>query len=196
MTVVITYPENLENEHEVIHALLEEGLECLHIRKPLMNELDYKAFINKIETRYHSKLVLHQHHHLENEYSIKGIHGKIEGSISCSMHSLEEIENEGAFYEYVFLSPVYDSISKDGYTSDFNHDAVKHFLSISNNRPQVIALGGLDEKNVAHAHEMGFDGVALLGAIWEFYLMHGINETLTKFKLIKNYWGKTIDHIA
>ena len=30
----------------------------------------------------------------------------------------------------------------------------------------MIALGGIDEHNIAAAMDMGFDGVAVLGALW------------------------------
>ena len=39
------------------------------------------------------------------------------GHVSCSCHSVEEVKNKKHFYDYVFMSPIYDSISKVNYYS-------------------------------------------------------------------------------
>jgi len=64
---------------------------------------------------------------LLNEFNIKGIHlnekNRREGILekfysdirSTSFHSIEDLVADKSKYEYVFLSPIFDSISKIGY---------------------------------------------------------------------------------
>jgi thiamine-phosphate pyrophosphorylase len=83
---------------------------------------------------------------------------------STSLHSWEELEMiEGAGLSYVFMSPVFDSISKPGYTA--NPSLLQ--------RPagpypcKVIGLGGIDKNRIGELVRGGWDGAAVLGWIWE-----------------------------
>ncbi|HXD94336.1 MAG TPA: thiamine phosphate synthase, partial [Bacteroidia bacterium] len=67
-------------------------------------------------------------------------------------------------YEYVFLSPVFDSISKTGYKSNFDLENLKPFLKKHKN---VIALGGVNTKNIELIKQVGFSGAAFIGAVWQ-----------------------------
>ena len=64
-------------------------------------------------------------------------------------------------FSYAFLSPVFDSISKADYKA-------KQFdLSLrKKTSTKLIALGGITEENQYRAIDMGFDGVAMMGSIW------------------------------
>lgn len=77
-------------------------------------------------------------------------------------------------FEYAFLSPVFSSISKEGYASklDFSIEISKR----TNHTTKLIALGGIQFENIHQAIAFGFDDVALLGAIWES------NNPLENFK--------------
>ena len=84
-------------------------------------------------------------------------------SVSC--HSFEEIDALPFEPNYVFLSPVFDSISKPGYPSAFAPEYLKE--NLQKRRVPVIALGGITAEKVAECRKMGFRGVALLGHVWE-----------------------------
>jgi thiamine-phosphate pyrophosphorylase len=68
-------------------------------------------------------------------------------------------------FDYVFLSPVFDSISKPGY---FRNDELgmmsDEWKALV--KTKVIALGGIDASNIHKTKELGFDGAAVLGAVW------------------------------
>ena len=70
----------------------------------------------------------------------------------------------------MFLSPIFDSISKTGYTSSFDLSAVQESLQKLATRPgyqpQVLALGGISAKTLPLARQAGFAGAAVLGAVW------------------------------
>ena len=74
-------------------------------------------------------------------------------------------------YDYVFISPVFDSISKQGYKAAIDPAgrgqlaqwARQHTTTL----PRIVALGGVNAACIPALLEHGFDGAALLGAVWE-----------------------------
>jgi len=85
--------------------------------------------------------------------------------VTYSAHSFEEINNLQFDVEYVFLSPIYDSISKQGYKSNFiDKDKLKQELKNTNTK--VIALGGITDDKLNELKDFGFDGYAQLGSYW------------------------------
>ena len=72
-------------------------------------------------------------------------------------------------YAAVFLSPVFPSISKQGYRPKMALASIAEQLARrteGERKTEVIALGGVTPANAASCAELGFDGVAVLGAIW------------------------------
>jgi thiamine-phosphate pyrophosphorylase len=90
--------------------------------------------------------------------------------ISTSFHSWQEIKENNHPYKYVFISPVFDSISKKDYKAGIDllgATTVKNELAESGKYcPGIIGLGGVDAQSIKTLHEYGFDGAAMLGAIW------------------------------
>jgi thiamine-phosphate pyrophosphorylase len=67
--------------------------------------------------------------------------------------------------DYLFISPIFDSISKIGYKSNLDFNELKECLTeIKNNN--IIALGGVKMDNVLKLKNIGFESFALLGSIW------------------------------
>ena len=86
------------------------------------------------------------------------------GSISRSCHSLEEIIEYKPVCDYVFLSPIFQSISKEGYGSGFSLDGLRNAKGIIDDK--VIALGGICPRTITKLKDIPFGGVAVLGALW------------------------------
>lgn len=176
---VITNPDNVTNEFTIISKLFQEGLPLLHIRKPHFTMAEMQHYINQIPVEFHSKLVLHQHHVLADTFDINRIHLKEQNRFlftpdrcsktirhySTSVHSIEAFNNLPESYQYAFLSPVFESLSKPGYRSEA--DLLKSPENRMNHTTQLIALGGIDPSNIRSVLQSGFDGIALLGTIWK-----------------------------
>lgn len=89
--------------------------------------------------------------------------------VSYSAHGFTEIQQLNFNTDYLFLSPIFDSISKNGYRSEFNdREILKSFLQ--NQKRKIIALGGIDNDRIEICENLGFDGYAMLGYIWKKYL--------------------------
>jgi thiamine-phosphate pyrophosphorylase len=177
--IVITNPFFVEDEIDILHSLFEEGLSLLHIRKPDFSELEMAQFIHQIKLEFRSNLVLHNHHKLAEDFGINRLHFSEKERMdsqfssakfsnvcrfkSTSTHSIADF-NSLENFDYAFLSPVFQSISKENYQP--KTDLFEEIKSRTNFKTKVIALGGIDTQNIQKTLENGFDDVALLGSIW------------------------------
>lgn len=175
--IVISNPTEIANEHQIIQALFEEGLELLHIRKPNASEEALRFYIAGIDSKYHSKLVLHQQYNLVAEFQLERLHftEKVRQTIadtfqkpvpflSTSVHTIADFNNLSERYDYAFISPIYPSISKSDYKPVQN--LLEQTKERTNWKTKWIALGGISAENIAATLTRGFDDVALLGTIW------------------------------
>ncbi|MDD7317253.1 MAG: thiamine phosphate synthase [Prevotella sp.] len=174
--IAITKPCFTECEAGRIKSLLErEGYWAVHLRKPENSRAEYAAILNSLPEKCLSRIVVHDHFDLIRDYPLMGIHlnGRhpeppewYEGQISCSCHSLEEVEARKPHMDYVFLSPIFDSISKEGYTSEFCHETLERAAGEGIIDEKVIALGGITPDKITYLESLHFGGVAMLGYVW------------------------------
>jgi len=180
--IVITHPETLPGEADIINKLFANGLARLHVRKPDATEAELRAFLGQIDPEFRGRIALHQQHQLAEAFGITGLHFTEKNRlaqrsetlqllkkggvvISTSVHDPADLATLSHCFDYAFLGPVFDSISKTGYYSKL---PAGFKLERSGFPGKVIALGGIHAENVNAALKMGFDGAALLGSIWQY----------------------------
>ncbi|GAX73828.1 hypothetical protein CEUSTIGMA_g1279.t1 [Chlamydomonas eustigma] len=181
--IVITPPKCIPKETLVIKSLFDSGLQTLHLRKPGLKPDGFKRILDDIPQKYHSKIMLHSCHEVSKEYAVKGLHypsairpptpiNHLEDSLlqqSTSFHTLEEVLREGGWGEglsYAFLSPIFNSISKQGYLAAA-FEEMQLEQAVRKSSVPVIALGGVSVDKIPFLHRMGFSGIATIGTIWE-----------------------------
>lgn len=149
--------------------LIDAGFDYVHIRKPALQKNEMQQFIESIPTRYYNRLKLHDHFDLADKYDLAGIHLNsrnrtaptgFQKHVSKSCHSIEELRDIDRF-EYVFLSPIFDSISKQGYKARFSKNELENSSNLISEK--VMALGGVADKHIPYLQKIGFGGCALLG---------------------------------
>lgn len=174
--IIITSPDFISGEAVFIDNLFLQGLDLLHLRKPEASSEAYKRLLLQIPKHWYSRIVLHEHFALAEEFGLHGIHlnrrcsqvpDSFRGSISCSCHTIEEVITQKDSKNYVFLSPIFDSISKVGYHAAFSPTLLKQAAIENIIDEKVIALGGITANNISLVKEWHFGGVALLGDIWK-----------------------------
>ena len=175
---VITQPFFFKNETELIMQLFENGLDNLHLRKPEATKDEIIRFLSTIDSSFHNRITIHSCYSLINEFDLRGIHCTQKGKDSffeisrtdikksISTHSFAEILALDYEFDYAFLSPVFNSISKQGYSPTFSQDEITEFLCTYKKIP-IYALGGITQGNMDVCKKMGFNGAAVLGYIWE-----------------------------
>jgi thiamine-phosphate pyrophosphorylase len=172
--VVITSEALFEGEASALNKLLARGMPLLHLRKPQASEEDIRTLLLQVRAEFHDRIVLHDGFALAGDFCVRGVHlnrrnpappSAAVASLSRSCHSIEEVEQSGGF-SYVFLSPVFDSISKRGYARAFSDEDLLRAKAKGVINGKVIALGGVTTATIPLAAAYGFGGVAVLGALW------------------------------
>lgn len=193
--ILMTTPFFFTEEHQILTALFDEGLELLHLRKPNTEPVYSERLLSLLPEDYRRKVVVHDHFYLKNEYNLKGIHlgrrspeapPRYKGQISRSCHSIEEVKAQKKEYDYVFLSPIFDSISKNDYPSQFDLNTLRELGRQKVIDRKVMALGGIDIDQIPMLRDCGFGGVVVLGAFWQHFNLH---ET-ADFKELINYFRR------
>lgn len=179
--ILMTRPEFFTQEHRIITALFEEGLDILHLRKPNTTAELSERLLHLIPENYHKRIVTHDHFHLQQEFALKGIHlnyrnpelpQNYKGHISCLCHNAEELKNRHTFCDYVFLSPMFHHVGGSNLHKEHDLYLLREWSQqkIINNK--VMAMGNVSINNVALVKELGFGGCVVLGDIWNRFSMH------------------------
>ncbi|REE01779.1 thiamine phosphate synthase [Marinoscillum furvescens] len=174
--IVITDERPVADELDTVLALLGQGA-YLHVRKPGWSEGELSQYLEIIPKATRKRISIHGCGYLAETYGLGGIHlqsqqplngfGQWEGRLSKSFHTLEDIRSCQLKLDYALLSPIFDSLSKPGYASAFDKAALKAQLPDLRQKMPVYALGGVTPEHMAEVCELGFDGVAVLGALWQ-----------------------------
>lgn len=189
--VVITREEFAANEAEVIRRLLEAGIDRVHLRKPGAAEAEMRRLIESLPAELHSRLSLHDLLPLAAEYGLGGVHlnGRnpappegFTGLVSRSCHAFEELEAAAGTTDYRFLSPIFDSISKNGYRAAFTQEALRSAAERGIIDTRVFALGGVRPESLPLVRAYGFGGAALLGCVWSDTSAAGLRHTLDEIE--------------
>lgn len=183
--IVITAPEPIPDEIKIIHQLFDAGLNKLHMRRPGITEGELYNWIQKIEDIHQKKIVIHHHHQLAKEMKIGGFHLreaeriKAEAqkwkqwerlvndnqlTMSTSVHLPSTLNELTSLFDYVWVSPIYDSISKPGYhqNNDWTDAVIQQPYPFD-----LVALGGITPELMPELVGRGFRKAAMLGAIWQ-----------------------------
>lgn len=200
--IILTHPEFLPDEAEALTLLLDQGLNRLHLRKPGCSEAQLEALICQLPPVHYERISLHDHFPLQARYHLGGIHlnsrnpqppQAFKGTVSCSCHSLEEAAYYGPQTDYHFLSPIFNSISKQGYRSGFSETQLRQASAEGILTDKTIALGGVSADKLPLLHSLGFGGAAFLGNIWHDYhsrtnlptLLHRFEKLLNVCKTLE-----------
>ncbi|MBS1646267.1 MAG: thiamine phosphate synthase [Bacteroidetes bacterium] len=170
--ILITPELFLEHEIEILISLFQNGLQHLHVRKPQASKSELKAYLQQIPKKYHKKIVIHTQYALAEELGLKGIHltektrkkAHKQKIISASFHTISDILRSKKKYEYVFLGPVFDSLSSSKKHGSFGFQELDKLFQ---KRKNVMALGGIQASNMKQIKQIGFAGAAMIGAIWQ-----------------------------
>lgn len=149
--IAFTQPDFFAGEGQCLNALLDEGLWRLHLRKPGASRKQAEQLLGQIAPEHRDRVVLHH----------------FAQGVSHSCHTLEEVRQWKPACQYVFLSPIFDSISKAGYQSRFSRESLQEARRQGTIDSRVVALGGISPQEIPLCHALGFGGVAVLGWLWQ-----------------------------
>lgn len=183
--IAITSPSVVDEDLYIIQQLLNRGIDIIHLRKSDAEINDCRKLLSKLTYEQRAKIIVHDFPSLYEEFSLKGIHVNknitslpinYKGYKTRSCHSFEEIKKYKKEYDYLFLSPIFDSISKSGYKSCFSHDELKKASADGIIDKKVIALGGVTFDSIPYLKELNFGGVAMIGSIYNIKALDSLRD--------------------
>jgi thiamine-phosphate pyrophosphorylase len=183
--IALSSPDPNRKEIDLIQGLFDAGLDAYHLRKPGASRKQLEAILQPLEAGQRARIVLHGHPDLALKMELQGVHASssfhkpglvtlfrrqlfslrfrsIQRSITC--HSLERLTNTRFGFTSLVLSPVFHTISNRNISAGFDEKGIRQALRRV--ELPVYALGGIDEKTVTQARDMGFSGVILQGTLW------------------------------
>lgn len=172
--IAITTPKVTDDDASIIGRLLDRGIDIIHLRKPESTIDECRKLLTKLTAEQRSKIVIHDYPELYSEFSLRGVHINrnitslpicYNGSTSRSCHTFEEVLRYKEECDYLFLSPIFDSISKRGYKSRFSDEVLRRASVEGLIDSKVIALGGVTLDKIPYLRSLNFGGVAMMGAI-------------------------------
>lgn len=181
LITVVTSEKPLVHEITILNTLLEKGLECLWLRKPGCT-IDYlQTIISDIGQEFHDRILLPYRlwkywnggnaygFHLTEKERITISEKELENiltsgyRLSTSVHTIKDWKLLPTYFSQAFVSPVFDSVSKVGYLANLDIGSFVNYKTAT----IPIALGGVTPENITNIFSMGFEGTAVLGAIWQ-----------------------------
>jgi thiamine-phosphate pyrophosphorylase len=195
--ILETLPAFFIEEDKILTILFEEGLDILHLRKSEMLSIYSERLLTLIPNKYYKRIVIHDHFYLKDDFNLMGIHldqynsmkpQDYSGHVSCTCFSKEQVKNEKNSYDYVFLTPVYDSISQKEIRALYTSEQLRAAASEKIIDNKVMAMGGVCLDNVMEVRDFGFGGIVVCGDLWnKFDICHGkdYSRLIEHFKLLK-----------
>ena len=183
--IAITTPKVTDEDAYLIKELLDKGIDTIHLRKPESGIDECRKLLAELTAEQRAKIVVHDYPELYFEFSLKGIHlnrnitalpDGYNGIRSRSCHTFEEVVRYKEEYNYLFLSTIFDSISKSGYRSTFSDVELQRASSEGIIDEKVIALGGVTFDKIDYLKNLGFGGVAMIGGIYNTEKLHSLEN--------------------
>ena len=175
MKIIVISPDALDlREIPAMEGLFAAGLERYHVRKPSWPLPETEAWLRALPVNWRPRLVLHQHHELVKILGLGGRHEKGESQRAAgpsrSCHDLASLRRYLRAFDQVLFGPVFSSITKPGYAppADFPWKELTSILEGrgSQEKAEVLAIGGVTADRLERCHELGFEGAAVMGAVW------------------------------
>ena len=172
--LVITSPTFFPGEAAFIHRLFAHGVDIVHLRKPGATADDCARLLDDLTSDDRRRIVIHDFFELAQPYGLRGIHLNArrstvpdgwQGHVRRSCHSLEEVNRYKDACDYVFLSPIFDSVSKQGYASAFTDETLREASKDGIIDHKVVALGGVTPDKIDYLQQLNFGGAAMLGCV-------------------------------
>ncbi len=186
---VCSVHKTIPDEQQLVQQLLHHGLATFHLRKPSYSKEELRDWLKQLNDFERQKVVIHSHWSLSEEFALKGLHfgatmlkqmtseefkdwmtraKEKQLSVSSSVHHQDEIDRLPMGVDYVWLSPVFESISKQEYTPIYSSAQFDSWVKELQEQKQteVYALGGIEARHIQELSHRGFDGAAVLGSVW------------------------------
>ncbi|MCH5182359.1 MAG: thiamine phosphate synthase [Prevotellaceae bacterium] len=195
--ILMTTPDFFVEEHQILTALFDEGLDLLHLRKPGTEPVFHERLLTLLPENYRKRIITHDHFYLKQEYKLRGIHlsqrtpdlpVNYKGHVSVTCRTSVEIAANKRKCDYVLLAPVFPdrgtALSEEAQLAVSSRGVVDR---------KVIAFGGVGLDNIELVRESGFGGAMVLGDVWNRFNIHStadFKDLIMHFRRLKKACDK------
>lgn len=179
--IIMTQSTFFVEEDKILTALFEEGLDNLHLYKPLSEPVYSERLLTLLSDDYYKRITVHDHFYLREEYNLRGIHledpdGALpygyRGPVSCTCTSLSQLREAKKKSKYVFLKSIFDSHTNPSDRQSFTKEELAAASRQGLIDRHVYALGGISLENISQMADLGFGGVVVCGDLWHRFNIH------------------------
>jgi thiamine-phosphate pyrophosphorylase len=185
--ILYTPPSPIDREIELITQMMDAGADYLYLRRDTADDAYWMAYVEQIPMGHAEKIICQQFRVL-HEMELGGFHfngdmlrGMTPADLgenlsmlrlsgrksSATVRSLADLQALDGKFDILLVAPLFPSISKPGHEQAWDFEALKAYLQERKSATEVFALGGINAEKVDMAHLLGFDGIAILGAVWQ-----------------------------
>ncbi len=179
-TLVLFTPTRSPWDAKTVVKLFDAGLGRLHVQSVRdWNVRQYEAFLQQVPEVFWNRIVLEEQPDLVLSRKLAGFQ-MLPGdripprwpktaALSLKCHSYDEMRSTPKGCHYLFLSPIFPSVSKRDYVPQRTHREFQVIVERwrAEGGCPVYGLGGITPQNAAHVRALGFDGMAFIGSVWE-----------------------------
>jgi thiamine-phosphate pyrophosphorylase len=182
-------------EDKILATLFDEGMDNLHLWKPGSSPLYSERLLTLLPEDDYSKITVHDHFYLKEEYGLAGIHldtpdmdvpKGYKGSIGRSCDDLSNLKDIKKKSNYIFLNHPFDSIENKESKSNFTMEQLEEYSDDGVIDKKVFAIGGMSLENIKTAKSLKFGGVVICGDLWNKFDIH----KETDFKELMSHFEK------
>lgn len=197
MIVVLSPTGTVKDEQKIVCELFRAGLQVYHLRKPRWSQEKITEWVNSLPHEYRSRIVLHQFPKLVSRLELGGFHlspdmpepGDEAGELSAQCASYSDIVRIGGDCRYVMLGPIFRPAGTDSRPSlppartPQEYAAIVKYWHQNGGDAKVFAFGRIHAGNVHLCKKLGFDGIAVVSAIW-----NAKTDPVKAFKALCKKW--------
>lgn len=199
--ILMSTPYFFVEEHQILTALFDEGLELLHLRKPATEPVYSERLLSLLSDSCRKKIVVHDHFYLKNEYNLRGIHlnsrnpepprgykGKSAAHAIPQRRSWPKRRSMTTFCSLPSSTASPKPITPPPFRKAELRDLGRRKVIDR----KVMAMGGISIDNIGQLRDYGFGGAVVLGAIWNRFNMHtaaDFKELISHFRKLRKAIG-------
>ena len=199
--VVMTKPAFFVEEDEILTAMFDEGMDCLHLSKPHDSSVYHERLLSLLHEGILRKTVVHEHYFLKDEYNLYGIHVRgsgvplppgYRGRFCRSCTELEKLREAKKKAEYVLLENVCDGTCADGEAARFTEKQLEDAADKGLIDKHVYASGGMTLDRIRMMRDLGFGGIVFCNDLWSRFDIHrqrDYKELIAHFRKLRQAVG-------
>ena len=195
--IILTKSTFFVEEDKILNTLFNEGMDNLHLYKPMSVALYSERLLSLLSEDYCKKITIHDHYHLKNKFNLAGIHldnatkripigynGRI-GRTCNNITTLKEFRQKS---DYIFLKNIFDCIEFKNEKSNFCFKQLEKASQMKLIDKHVYALGGMNIEHAKIAKMLGFGGIVICGDLWQYFDIHkqaDLKKIITHFEKLR-----------